>query len=151
MLTISRNRGRLAVGLAAAAAILGACAASTPPADDPGPTGRPVRTDAAIDPLPSESTPAVLGEVPERLLDEILADAADRAAVDVDALEVTRAEAVTWNDGSLGCPEPGMLYTQALVDGYHVVVAAGDTELDYRATANGTFRLCPNPAPSSGG
>ena len=62
--------------------------------------------------------------------------------LDPDALVVTRAESVTWNDGALGCPEPGMFYTQALVDGYWIVVEAGDQSLDYRAQGNGYFRLC---------
>jgi hypothetical protein len=30
-----------------------------------------------------------------------------------------------WNDGSLGCPEPGMMYTQALVNGYWLIIEAG--------------------------
>jgi hypothetical protein len=30
-----------------------------------------------------------------------------------DQREVVSAKAVTWSDGSLGCPEPGKLYTQA--------------------------------------
>ena len=85
------------------------------------------------------------------LLGQILTNAADRADVDVDDIEVLRAEMVVWNDGSLGCPEPGMMYTQALVDGYHVVLDADGTELDYRATTTGDYRFCENPGPPSGG
>jgi hypothetical protein len=40
---------------------------------------------------------------------------------------VVQAEAVTWPDGALGCPEPGIVYTQALVPGYWVVVEAEET------------------------
>ena len=66
--------------------------------------------------------------IPGDLLNRIFADASERTGVLPDALVVTRAEAVTWNDGSLGCPEPGMFYTMALVDGYQIVVdAAGKT------------------------
>ena len=85
-----------------------------------------------------------MGEVPEDLLASILADAAARSGEPAEALEVITAQAMSWNDGSLGCPEPGMLYTQALVDGYQVVVRAAEEELDYRA-GNGGFRLCENP------
>ena len=42
-------------------------------------------------------------------------------------LKVLSAEAVTWSDGSLGCPEPGMMYTQALVPGYRVQIRGGRT------------------------
>jgi hypothetical protein len=94
---------------------------------------------------PSPSTDPVEGGVPEALLGEIVADAADRAGVAADELEVITAEAVTFNDGSLGCPEPGMAYTQALVDGYHVVVRGPFGDLDYRASRLGGFRFCANP------
>ena len=80
--------------------------------------------------------------IPSNLLNRIFADASERTGVAPEALVVTRAEAVTWNDGSLGCPEPGMFYTMALVDGYQIVVDAEGKMLDYRVQSNGLFRLC---------
>jgi hypothetical protein len=91
---------------------------------------------------PAESTvPVVTGEAPGDLLDSILADAESRVTTE-SAISVVRAQAVTWSDGSLGCPEPGMSYTQALVEGYWVVLDAGGRQMDYRATAGGAFKLC---------
>ena len=87
------------------------------------------------------------GEVPDDTLAGILSDAAQRTGLPEDAIEVVRAEAMTWSDGSLGCPEPGMVYTQALVDGFHVVLDAGGEELDYRVGQGGSFRLCENGRP----
>ena len=84
------------------------------------------------------------------MLDAIVADAAAQTGIDEAEIEVIRAEQVTWNDGSLGCPEPGMLYTQALVEGYHVVLDVDGEELDYRADAAGRFRICENPDRSGG-
>ncbi len=40
-----------------------------------------------------------------------------------------------------------MAYTQALVDGYHVVIVAGGEELDYRVGSGGSFRLCEGSLP----
>ncbi|HSM17345.1 MAG TPA: hypothetical protein VK845_10190 [Gemmatimonadales bacterium] len=57
-------------------------------------------------------------------------------------MTVLRAEAVTWQDGSLGCPEPGMAYTQALVDGYWVELMAGEETLDYRLSSEGGIKFC---------
>lgn len=138
--------------------LVAGCAAGGAPTDgDPASNApgsdRPVRSVGPAEPVESESGEAAIGEVPAALLEQILANAADEADVALDAIEVLRAESVTWNDGSLGCPERGMMYTQALVDGYQVVLDAAGTELDYRATENGDFRLCENPAPgeSSGG
>ena len=123
----------LALALAACAGGAGNAASQ----DD----ARPTRSAPALATVPATDEP-VIGEVPAELLASIVADAAERAGVDPDAVDVISAEAVTWNDGSLGCPEPGMSYTMALVDGYHLIVSAADEELDYRASANGGFRLC---------
>ncbi|HYI65340.1 MAG TPA: hypothetical protein VEW95_00285 [Candidatus Limnocylindrales bacterium] len=87
------------------------------------------------------------GELPNEILAGILSDAAQRTGVAEDAIEVVRADAMTWSDGSLGCPEPGMLYTQALVDGFHVIVNADGEELDYRVGQGGSFRLCEDAPP----
>ena len=91
--------------------------------------------------MPSETQPPAF-EVPQAILDPIIQDAADRAGVSPDDVTVERAEAVTWSDGSLGCPEPDKFYIQVLVDGYWVEVRAGDEVLDYRGSGR-DFRFCP--------
>jgi len=79
----------------------------------------------------------------ETLVARVLEDAAGRSGLPADQLEVLSFESVTWSDGSLGCPSPGMAYTQALVPGYRVRVRAGTAVLDYHATARGHFIVCP--------
>ena len=59
------------------------------------------------------------------------------------AITVQSAQRVTWRDGSLGCPEPQMQYTQALVPGWRVILRVGDATYDYHAAANGHLILCP--------
>jgi len=71
----------------------------------------------------------------------ILADL-ERRGAPTSGLEVVKGVAVTWPNGSLGCPKPGMMYTQALVDGYQVVVKAGGTTYDYRFGNTSVPRLC---------
>ena len=68
--------------------------------------------------------------------------------MDLAAATVVTAEAVEWSDGSLGCPEPGMMYTQAITPGYHVVISVGGVEYDYRATDAGQVRLCQDAGPA---
>jgi hypothetical protein len=80
--------------------------------------------------------------VPRWLLDPVLADAAARAGVDVSRVTVVSTELGTWPDRSLGCPQPGMAYVQALTEGYRIVLAAGGMILDYRMGTSGSFRLC---------
>ena len=123
-------------------AVLAGCATGGgAPSAEATESARPKRSaPAAAVTTPSDEP--MTGEVPGEIMASLLVDAATRAGVPENAIEVVRAEATTWNDGSLGCPEPGMSYTMALVDGYHVVLEADGEELDYRVSGNGGFRLC---------
>jgi len=95
---------------------------------------------------PVQEPPAhVIGEVPDTMLDAVKEDLAERLGASVDELEVIKAESITWNDGSLGCPKPGQNYTQALVPGYWIILVRGDEEYDYRASERGYFFLCELP------
>ncbi len=72
----------------------------------------------------------------------IVADAATVAGVDPDAVRLVSVKPVTWMDGSLGCPKPGVMYTQSVVPGFRVIVRAGDQKLDYRVGRSGTAKRC---------
>ena len=105
-------------------------------------------TTASAAPTPSAPgvpapTAANVTVIPQPLLDQMLAQVSDLSSVPASELTVETAEQVTWPDGSLGCPEPGMMYTQTLVDGYRVVIRAGDMTYDFRGSGD-TFRLCQN-------
>jgi hypothetical protein len=95
----------------------------------------------------SASPPDMSGgtALPAAIIDPIVADAAARLAVDPSTVKIVAAEARTYGDGSLGCPQPGEMYTQALVDGYQVIVEVNGTRLDYRGSGPGRFRICENP------
>jgi hypothetical protein len=84
------------------------------------------------------------------IVQAMMADAQQRTGVAV--VQVVQREAVTWPDGSLGCPEPGRLYTQALVRGWRIRIQAGGQQLDYHASERGRWLWCPpgravDPAP----
>lgn len=123
----TRLCGLLVVGLA-----VSACAAE-PPAEPPA--------------YSQDMNPSL-----HSVVQTVMADAARRTGIAPSTLKVVSADAVTWPDGSLGCPQPGMMYTQALVPGYRVRLQAGEQVLDYHASARGSFVLCPadravEPAP----
>jgi hypothetical protein len=80
--------------------------------------------------------------IPAAVWTAILADLADRLGEPVSDPEVITATPMTWNDGSLGCPEPGQGYTQALVDGYHVVLEVEGERYDYRIGSGTLLKLC---------
>jgi hypothetical protein len=90
-------------------------------------------------PIASPGSPV---ELPTVILDPLLADVAQRSGVPREQLVVVSATATTWPDGSLGCPSPGQMYTQALVEGWQAVVRAGTKLYDYRGAGVKTFKLC---------
>ena len=92
--------------------------------------------------VPETADDGVTGEVPGRLLEEIRNDLATRLDAGDANITVIIAEAVTWNDGSLGCPQPGRLYTQAIVPGYRVVLELAGQRYTYHADAGGYFMPC---------
>ena len=102
-----------------------------------------VRSSAMADSSTKEEANRVKGEVPQAILEAILKEVAALERAGPDQVAIERAESVVWNDGSLGCPEPGMAYTQALVKGYWVVVEAAGKKYDFRVGSGGSFRLCP--------
>jgi len=52
------------------------------------------------------------------------------------------AETVEWRNGSLGCPEPGQMYTQALVPGFRVVANSTQGTLVYHTDSNNRVVSC---------
>lgn len=85
------------------------------------------------------------------LLDLALADLARRRGVQVTDIRVISAEKVTWRDGSLGCPEPGMAYTQALVPGWRALLEVDGVEYSYHAALDREPFLCEEPQEPLGG
>lgn len=87
----------------------------------------------------------------EPRVQEAIADLVDDG-VDRDAITLVAAEPVVWSDGSIGCPEPGMVYTQALVEGYRIVLEVDGEEIAYHGAGNQPPFRCDGPAePASGG
>lgn len=117
-------------------------------------TALPDREVRLLTPPPSTPEPIVTleklmpvtGQVPQDLLKQMVDDLSERLGVSAGAIVVQRAEAVVWRDGSLGCPQPGRNYTQALVNGYRVTLAAGDQVYHYHASDSGYFFLCEHRA-----
>ena len=103
--------------------------------------------------IPSQATTPSGGSggLPAGMLDEVTALAEEETGVDRSEIEVVLAEAVTWSDGSIGCPEEGMVYTQALVPGYRVSLDIAGEEIHYHAGNDGQFFPCGNPQPAAEG
>ena len=71
-------------------------------------------------------------------------DLAARLEIDPDEVSLSGAIKVTWRSGALGCPEPGMSYTQALVPGVWIMLRVGNTAYRYHAVPGGQPFYCPD-------
>jgi hypothetical protein len=130
-------RRRLMAVSIAALLVLGACGGEDEPAVPP-----PAPDDASLE-VPGATDVALLGTqeiVPQ--IEAAIADAAERFGMDPATIAVARSLRVTWSDGSLGCPEEGMMYTQALVEGYLITLEVGGQRYDYHGAMGGQPTLC---------
>ncbi len=90
--------------------------------------------------MPSEKSPDAQSPAAR----EAVADLAQRLGVPEGEVRVVSMEEVTWRDGSLGCAEPGTMYTQALVDGSRIVLEAEATTYEYHQGQGRVF-WCEKP------
>lgn len=92
--------------------------------------------------LPTSSASSLEG-----LIENAKNDLAQRLSIPVGDISVVEAKAVTWPDGSLGCPQPGMIYTQVLTPGYLVKLKYASRDFEYHAKDGGYIFFCENPLP----
>ncbi len=128
---------REAILLATLMAILAACGAGT----DPDAVGD-ATTVATTTPTTGSDTTTMPSNEQLPIVAPAIEDLTRRLRAPSDAIEVVSAEEVTWPDGSLGCPEPGMSYTQAVVDGSKVVLRHEDRVFVYHAGDDDQPFLC---------
>ncbi len=125
---------------------LAACGAAAEPLQGPDLT-RLDDVTTTTEELTLQTTPSSEADL-LALAEAARADLAGSLDVEVEDVAVTSAMYVTWNDGSLGCPQPGMAYTQALVDGALVTLEHAGTTYDYHQAGDQLF-LCKSPAEGS--
>ena len=70
-------------------------------------------------------------------------DLAQRLGVAIESVVVSSTRPVTWGSGALGCPDPGMNYTQALVPGTVIYLKVDNTIHAYHARYGGEPFYCP--------
>jgi hypothetical protein len=115
----------------------GVMAADPPPRTIAPPTRIP-------DPLPPPTTgePVSTSAMPEAVRRAVVDDAAKRFKVSPNEVVLTRAEQVTWPNGALGCPRPGLSYTQMVVPGFRVVAKTASGELLYHTDGHASIVHC---------
>ena len=161
---------RVVVMLLALGLVTAACGAGNDTSGAPFPGGATTTSSAAstttttfpvdITPAPEKPTPtttttappASAGSLPPGVdprdnarVQVAIADLAAMLGVDESTIEVVAWEEVVWSDGAIGCPQPGMSYTQALVDGTRIVLDHDGTRYDYHSGGSRDPFYCANP------
>lgn len=107
---------------------------------------KPVETTSAPSvTMPSKAVQDPAGATQSRVSSMAKADLAKRLNIPESEIEVVSEAPVTWNDGSLGCPKPDMMYTQAIVEGTKIVLSAKNNSYDYHAGSDDNPFLCEKP------
>lgn len=122
---------------AAVLVILTACSSAGVGETDQTTTALPDTSTTILDTLSSSTSP---GEPRDRVPPELLADAAQKLGVEEEQVAVLSLEEVTFDDSSLGCPEPGRVYAQVVTTGSVVVVGSTRETLEYHL-ADGAERF----------
>ncbi len=132
----------------AAAEPTGTAESTSRPAATPASAAEPTRaaptaapTMQEVTPMPGPTTnPAESGA--NFLIDLAVDDLAARLNISREAIELVRFEEVTWPDGALGCPQPGMAYIQVLVDGAFIQLRADGNLYNYHSGGGRGPFLC---------
>jgi hypothetical protein len=143
---------RVSLVVAAAFLVLGLGACQQPdqgrspePGDGDATTLTPT-DEATDDPTHETSEP---DEPPSGTTDErveaAVTDLAEQLDVDPADITVGALEEVTWGDGSIGCPEPDQMYTQALVPGARLILTVDGAEYAYHGEGDGALFWCQHP------
>ncbi len=138
---------RYAFAAAAAALMLvsGGCAQS----DDPSGAGSPpaAEPEESVNESPTPDPESGGPGRPSGSAADAVADLSRRLGAERGQIGVVSVEEVTWRDGSMGCPRPGMMYPQVLTDGTRVVLEYDGKRYEYHAGGRRSAFLCENPEP----
>ena len=96
-------------------------------------------------PPPGEET--VVTTPPDHRVAAAIADLATREGADIADVIVVESMDVTWSDGSLGCPQPGMSYIQAITAGHLAVLELNGQRYEYHGGTSGPLSYCEKPQP----
>ena len=127
--------------LLAATLFLFACASgpATPvPTAPPPPPPLPASASPVASMLPGSSSAADS----QPAVDAALRDAAAHLGISQANLKVDQAEPRQWGDSSLGCPKPGLMYSQVVTPGFVIIISGAGKQLEYHADTRGQVVLC---------
>lgn len=93
-------------------------------------------------PPADDSDSVVLGQGLPPAVEFAMADLAAYLGVSIDVIDWVSQEEVDWPDGSLGCPQPDMSYTQAIVNGSLIILEVDGVSYKYHSGGGRGPFLC---------
>ncbi|HWL97016.1 MAG TPA: hypothetical protein VNP20_06695 [Nocardioidaceae bacterium] len=137
-------RYAFAAATAALMLVAGGCGQS----DDPSGSPSAAEPEESVNesPTPDRESPGSPGQ-PRGAAADAVADLSQRLGAEEAQIGVASVEEVTWRDGSMGCPRPGMMYPQVLTDGTRVVLEYDGKRYEYHSGGRRSAFLCENPEP----
>ena len=135
------------------AALVVGCASPTPvPVGSPtsaGPAAATVSASPGTTPPPgNRSTALVEPTYPAEAaqpVDRAKQALASRAGVPASQIQVVSVSSATWPDSALGCPQPGLLYSQIVTPGYKIVLSAAGKTYEYHSDRGQHVTYCTSP------
>ncbi len=94
---------------------------------------------------PSLPIPALAS--PQMLIEKAKEDLSQKLSISVSRINLIETKEVFWPDTSLGCPQPGITYTQVQTPGYLIVLESNGNEFEYHANLHNSVFYCENPTP----
>ena len=92
--------------------------------------------------MPEPGRPDMLPPEVQPIANAIITDVSQRTGSAFDAQQVTHVKRMSWNDSSLGCPQPDMMYAMLITEGFQVIVTVDGQELIYHTDMGGNFVYC---------
>ena len=96
----------------------------------------------AVAPLVSPVPGSNLSPEEQQAVAAALQDAATQLGVAASELSLQQIEAREWGDSSLGCPQPGNLYSQIVTPGFLIVINSRGKQLEYHSDTRARVVLC---------
>lgn len=88
-------------------------------------------------------------ELSDRIASAVITDLSKQTGIPTKNLKITRSSRQTWSNGCLGISKPGEICTQALVEGWRIVVSGNNRTWVYRSNRNGRILRLESPKKST--
>jgi hypothetical protein len=76
-----------------------------------------------------------------------VADLATRLGVPASAISVDEVTSATWPNGALGCPKPGIMYSQIVTPGYRIILSTNGRIYEYHSGRGSYVVACTPTGP----